>query len=267
MHKHRTLWLSDLHLGSPGCKARQLTEFLRGNDCERLYLVGDIFDGWKMKNRFYWTADHTRVIKAILAKARRGTEVIYLTGNHDGFIRLFVRSRLKLGRIKITHEVVHTTANGRRLLVQHGDRYDGVVSSMPRLAIAGDIAYEALLRASGWLEPLGARLGLPAGWTVSSLAKYCVKSVVQVLSGFDEAVYYTCRRRDLHGVVCGHTHHAEARHVRNGIMSYNCGDWVESMTALAEDASGHVRVIRGHRAKPAVAPSRHRPTRALDAAA
>ena len=243
VQRHRTLWLSDLHLGSPGCKAKALVRFLRQNDCEQLYLVGDIFDGWKLKTRFYWTADHTRVIKAVLAKARRGTKVYYLTGNHDAFMRQFVGNRLRLGGVRLMHELVHTTADGRKLLITHGDQFDAVMQNMQGLAFAGDFAYEALLKLSDRLGRLQDRFGIARGFSVSAFIKTGVKSLVQYLSGFDEAVYYECRRRGLNGVVCGHTHHAEVRQVRNGVVSYNCGDWVESCTALAEDSRGHIRVI------------------------
>lgn len=247
--RHRTLWLSDFHLGSPGCQAAQLVEFLRRNDCEQLYLVGDIFDGWKLKSRFYWTPDHSRVIKAILAKARRGTKVHYLTGNHDDFMRQFVRRKLSLGKIQIAHEVIHTTADGRKLLVTHGDRFDVVIRDRMWLALAGDVAYEGLMRASRSLSKLRARMGLTP-WSLSAFAKYKVKSLVQYLSGFDEAVYYECQKRKLNGVICGHTHHAEARPIRNGIMSYNSGDWVESCTALREDEKGHIEVIHASDPRP-----------------
>jgi len=278
VQKHRTLWLSDLHLGSPGCKAKEIVKFLRHNDCDTLYLVGDIFDGWKLKTRFYWTPDHTRVIKAILAKARRGTKVYYLTGNHDAFMRQFVKNRLSLGQIRVQHELVHTTADGRKFLVQHGDQYDAVVRNLPGLAFAGDFAYETLLKASDWLNRARARLGFESEFSLSAFAKYRVKSIVQYLSGFDDAVYYQCQRRGLNGTICGHTHHAEARHVRNGIVSYNCGDWVESCTALAEDRHGHIRILRGaeHAAPrlplklvqnlPASAPPKAAPRRARPAA-
>lgn len=257
VQKHRTLWLSDLHLGSPGCKAERIVRFLRHNDCEQLYLVGDIIDGWKLKSRFYWTADHTRVIKAILAKARRGTKVYYLTGNHDDFMRQFVKSRLQLGPIQIMHERVHTTADGRKLLVTHGDRFDNVVNAMPGLALLGDFAYEALLSASARLEKLRERFGLEGGgFSPSAFAKNNVKGFVQWLSGFDEAVYFECRKRGLHGTICGHTHHAESRHVRNGIMSYNCGDWVESCTALSEDAQGRLRVVQDRAPRTVLGPVR-----------
>jgi UDP-2,3-diacylglucosamine pyrophosphatase LpxH len=243
VQRHRTLWLSDLHLGSPGCKAKQIVRFLKQNECEKLYLVGDIFDGWKLKTKFYWTPDHTRVIKAILAKARRGTQVYYLTGNHDAFMRQFVKSKLQLGPIRVVHELVHTTADGRKFLVQHGDQYDAVIRTMPGLAMAGDFAYETVLKASDWLARTRTRFGVESQWSLSAFLKYRVKSIVQYLSGFDDAVYYQCKRRGFNGVICGHTHHAEVRHVRNGIMSYNCGDWVESCTGLAEDAQGHLRIV------------------------
>ena len=252
--KHRTLWLSDLHLGSPGCKAGRVVTFLRQNDCDELYLVGDIFDGWKLKNRFYWTPDHTRVIKAVLAKARRGTKVYYLTGNHDAFMRQFVGNKLKLGGVRLMHEVVHVTADGRKLLVAHGDRFDAVVRNLPGLAFAGDFAYEMLLKLSDRLGRLQERFGIAPGFSLSAFLKTGVKGLVQYLSGFDDAIYYECRRRGFNGVICGHTHHAEVRQVRNGIVSYNCGDWVESCSALAEDAGGRIRIVHALPDRPALAP-------------
>jgi UDP-2,3-diacylglucosamine pyrophosphatase LpxH len=258
VQRHRTLWLSDLHLGSPGCKAKRLVKFLHHNECEELYLVGDIFDGWKLKTKFYWTPDHTRVIKAILAKARRGTRVYYLTGNHDAFMRQFVKNKLRLGRIRIMHERVHTTADGRKLLVQHGDQFDAVVNNLPGLAMVGDFAYETLLAISDRLGRLQDRFDIARGFSVSAFAKTAVKTAVQYLSGFDDQVYYRCRKAGLHGVVCGHTHHAEVRQVRNGVVSYNCGDWVESCTALSEDQHGHIRVIHALPERPKVIPMKAR---------
>jgi UDP-2,3-diacylglucosamine pyrophosphatase LpxH len=241
--RHRTLWISDVHLGSPGSKARQLTEFLRRNDCDRLYLVGDIFDGWKLSSRFYWTTAHTRAIQAVITMARRGTRVYYLTGNHDGFMRKFVRSQIPLGRVRVANEVVHTTADGRRLLVIHGDVFDDVVNGLPWLAHAGDLAYELLMRSNRSVNAVRRRIGLPY-WSLSAFAKTRVKSLVQELSGFDDKVLLDCKRRRLNGVICGHTHHAEIRALPHGVTVYNCGDWVESCTALAEDAEGRMQILR-----------------------
>ncbi|HSW12758.1 MAG TPA: UDP-2,3-diacylglucosamine diphosphatase [Solimonas sp.] len=242
VRRHRTLWISDVHLGSEGCRARALIDFLRQNACEELYLVGDIFDGWKLRSRFYWPPDHSRVIHAVLSKARRGTKVHYIAGNHDDFLRQFIRKQLRLGRIRLANEAIHTTADGRRLLVIHGDSFDEIVSGMPLLAHASDLAYTLLMRADAAVQRWqGVEQPVPK-W--SAAVKTQVKSVTQWLSGVDEKKVHRCRREGLHGVVTGHTHHAEVRYVRNGVTSYNSGDWVESCTALAEDFQGNIRLLK-----------------------
>ena len=241
---HRALWISDVHLGSPNCKAKSLTAFLRNNESERLYLVGDIFDGWKLKAHFYWTPEQSQVINAVMAKARRGTDVYYLAGNHDAFLRQFVHGQVRLGKIRLADEIVHTTADGRRLLVLHGDAFDEVIAAFPRLSHAGDFAYDALMRANQRLRRAAAWFGF-GDQSLSAVAKTRVKDVVQYLSGFDEKVLFRCKQENLQGVICGHTHHAEVRTLRGGITSYNCGDWVESCTALAEDFDGRVRILSG----------------------
>jgi len=247
--RHRTLWISDVHLGSEGCKAQALVQFLRQNDCEELFLVGDIFDGWKLRSRFYWHPDHSRVIHAVLAKARRGTKVHYIAGNHDDFLRQFVRKQLRLGRIRLANEAIHTTADGRRLLVIHGDVFDEVVSRLPLAAHAADFAYTLLMRAdNAWQRWQGIEQPMPK---LSALVKTQVKATVQWLSGVDEKKLHRCRREGLHGVVTGHTHHAEVRYVRNGVTSYNCGDWVESCSALAEDYQGNIRLLHWEPARQA----------------
>ena len=241
-NRHRTLWISDVHLGSPGCKAARLAEFLKNNDCEQLYLVGDILDGWKLKSNFFWAPEHSLVIRRILTKARRGTRVEYLAGNHDGFLRQFVQTRLRLGRIRLGREAVHITASGKRLLVTHGDRFDSVVNRFPHLALAADYGYDRLMKVSDRINRVRQRFGLPED-SISARVKTRVKAAVQFLSGFDEAVMHECRRKGYDGVICGHTHHAEIRHIRGGVNSYNCGDWVESCTALAEDFNGVIRIL------------------------
>lgn len=247
--RHRTLWISDVHLGSPGCKAGSLAQFLKENDCEQLYLVGDIFDGWKLKQNFYWTREQSMVIRRLLTKARRGTRVNYLAGNHDAFLRQFVRTRLRLGNIRLMREAIHSTADGRRLLVTHGDRFDTFVNRFPRMSLLADFGYEKLMRLSDRVNVARRAFGLPE-LSISARVKDGVKSVVQLVSGFDGAVIEECRTRRLHGVLCGHTHHAETRLIRDGITSYNCGDWVESCTALAEDFNGVIRIIHYDRRTP-----------------
>ena len=240
---YRTLWISDVHLGSPGCQAQRLNEFLQRNDSEQLYLVGDIFDGWKLKSRFYWPPEHSRVIRTIIAKTRRRTRVCYLTGNHDDFMRQFVSSQLPLGKISLAREAVHTTADGRRLLVLHGDIYDSLITRLPRLARAGDRAYSLLLAADALLNRARAGFGRP-GLHLAGRTKTWVKSVVQTLCGVDMRLQGRCERGGLQGIVCGHTHHAEIRDLGEGVTYYNCGDWVDSCTALAEDFEGNIRVLK-----------------------
>jgi UDP-2,3-diacylglucosamine pyrophosphatase LpxH len=241
-HSYRTIWLSDIHLGTPGCKAEFLTEFLKQHHCEKLYLVGDIIDGWKLKGGWYWPQEHTNVVRKVLTKAKRGTEVIYVTGNHDEFLRKFIDYRLEIGNIKLVNEAVHTTADGRRLLVLHGDYFDVITRYHRWVALAGDMAYETMMTANHWFNRARALAGMRY-WSLSAFAKQKVKNAVSIVSSFEEAVARECKRRELDGVICGHIHHAEIRDI-HGVTYHNCGDWVESCTALAEDMNGKISVIR-----------------------
>ena len=240
---YRTIWLSDIHLGTAGCKAEFLTDFLKRNHCETLYLVGDIIDGWKLKKSgWYWPQEHTNVIRRVLTKAKRDTQVIYVTGNHDEFLRKFVDYRLEIGNIKLVNEAIHETADGRRLLVLHGDYFDVITRYHRWVALAGDVAYETMMSANYWFNRVRAMAGMRY-WSLSAFAKQKVKNAVSIVSSFEEAVSRECKRRELDGVVCGHIHHAEIRDI-NGVSYHNCGDWVESCTALAEDFNGKISVIR-----------------------
>lgn len=241
--RFRALWISDVHLGASGCKAEALADFLEHHECEQLYLVGDIVDVWKLRSRWFWTAQHSRVVGCLLDKAERGTRVFYLAGNHDSVLRPLLVHKLHYRLIEVADETVHVTADGRRLLVIHGDRFDAVTSwGFLPLSMAGDIAYTQLMRANRPLNWLRARAGLRY-WSVSAYAKQHAKKLVNYLSGFEDTVVHECRRRKVDGAICGHTHQAEIRPLRNGITYYNCGDWVESCTALAEDADGHIGLI------------------------
>jgi len=242
---YRTLWISDVHLGSPACQAACLADFLQGHDCEQLYLVGDIFDGWKMRSHFYWTPEQSRVIHAIIAKARHHTRVCYLTGNHDGFMREFITSELPFGKIHFAHEAIHTTADGRRLLVLHGDIYDDLITRLPRLAQAGDRLYNLLIAVNAVVNRARAGMGRP-GLHLAGGTKDLVKTAVQLACGVDMRMQGRCERAGLQGVVCGHTHHAEIRDLGEGVTYYNCGDWVDSCTALAEDQAGNIHLIRAN---------------------
>lgn len=255
--KYRSLWISDVHLGTPGCKAAFLADFLKQHECERLYLVGDIIDGWSLKSEFYWPQEHSNVIRRILTKAKRGTRVIYVTGNHDEFLRRFVDMHLAFGNIEIVNEAIHQTADGRRLLVTHGDAFDVITRYHRWLALAGDAVYRGTMQASYWLNRARQRAGL-GYWSLSAFAKQRVKAAVNIISDFEDSVARECRRRGLDGVVCGHIHHAEIRSI-GGVTYHNCGDWVESCTALAEDARGRLRLLRWVPAEQLNAPPRSAP--------
>ncbi len=234
----RTIWLSDLHLGTKGCRAEALIEFLKRHDCETLYLVGDIIDGWRLKSRIYWPQSHTNVIRRVLTKAKRGARVVVVTGNHDEFLRRY--TDLELGNISVRDEVEHCTADGRRLLVIHGDQYDGVVQAHRWLAFLGDRGYALLLVLNRWFNRFRERFGY-GYWSLSAHVKQKVKGAVNFIFEFENAVAWDCRRRGFQGVVCGHIHHAEIRDVQD-ITYHNCGDWVESCTALVEHFDGRIEM-------------------------
>jgi UDP-2,3-diacylglucosamine pyrophosphatase LpxH len=235
----RTLWISDLHLGTPGCRASALLDFLKHTECETLFLVGDIIDGWQLRRQWYWPQAHNDVIQKLLRKARKGTRVIYIPGNHDEFARRYVNH--DFGGVEVAHEWIHLTADGRKLWVTHGDLYDGVIQCAKWLAHVGDTLYEITLRLNRYLNSLRARLGLPY-WSLSKYLKLKVKRAVSYVGDFEAAVAREARQRGVQGVVCGHIHHAELRQI-DGILYANDGDWVESLTALAEHADGRLEII------------------------
>lgn len=236
----RSIWLSDVHLGTRGCRAEALADFLKHHRCDQLFLVGDIVDGWRLKTRMYWPQTHSNVIRRVLTKARRGCRVVYVTGNHDEFLRRY--SRLELGNIILCDSAEHVTADGRRLLVIHGDQYDAVVQAHKWLAFLGDKGYELLLILNRWFNRFRERFGF-GYWSLSAAVKHRVKKAVSYISDFEDAVAWDCRRRGFDGVVCGHIHHAEIRDF-DGVTYYNCGDWVESCTALVEHHDGTIELRR-----------------------
>jgi UDP-2,3-diacylglucosamine pyrophosphatase LpxH len=236
---YRTVWISDIHLGTPGCQATALLDFLRKVDCDTMYLVGDIIDAWQLKRKWYWPQEHNDVVQKILRKARKGTRIIYVPGNHDEFARKYEAHFF--GGVEVAHDGIHVTARGQRLWIVHGDIFDGVIQCAKWLAYLGDNAYEFSLKMNSRLNSLRARLGLPY-WSLSSYLKLKVKRAVSFVSDFEHAVVREARRRNVHGVVCGHIHHAEMRDI-DGILYCNDGDWVESLTALVEHADGQLEVL------------------------
>ena len=237
--RFRSLFISDIHLGTTGCQAEKLLEFLRLTDSQHLYLVGDIIDGWQLKRRFFWHQSHNDVVQKILRKARKGTRVTWIAGNHDEAMRHFLG--VAFGGIEIADEAVHGTADGRRLLVIHGDLFDAVVQRARWLAFVGDHLYTLALYLNQWFNHIRARFGFPY-WSLSQYLKHKVKNAVSYIADFEEALAREARRRHLDGVVCGHIHKAEIRDI-GGILYCNDGDWVESLTALAEMDDGELRII------------------------
>ncbi len=235
----RTVWISDLHLGTPGCQAGALLDFLKQVECDTLYLVGDIIDGWQLKRQWYWPQAHNDVVQKLLRKARKGTRVVFVPGNHDEFARKYLGHNF--GGVEVLEEVIHTTADGRRLWVTHGDRFDGVIQCAKWLAYLGDNLYELTLTLNRHLNHWRARLGLPY-WSLSAYLKLRVKKAVMYVNDFEEALANETRRRGLDGVVCGHIHHAEIRDI-GGVLYCNDGDWVESCSALVEHFDGRLELV------------------------
>ncbi len=236
---YRTLWISDIHLGTPGCQADYLLDFLRCHDADTIYLVGDILDGWQLRKTWYWPQAHNDVVQKLLRKARKGTRVVYVPGNHDALMRQFCD--LAFGDIVVQDEAIHTLADGRKLWVVHGDLFDGVTTHARWLSHLGDSLYTFILKFNRWFNAARARLGLPY-WSVSQYLKHQVKNAVNYIHAFEEVMVEEARRRGCQGVVCGHIHKAEIREV-NGALYCNDGDWVESLTALVETHDGALSIV------------------------
>jgi UDP-2,3-diacylglucosamine pyrophosphatase LpxH len=237
--RYRTIFISDLHLGTRGCKADCLLDFLRHVESEYLYLVGDIVDGWRLQKRWYWPDKHAEVLNRLLARARHGTEVVYLPGNHDEALRKLIGR--SVGGVKIRHDAIHRTADGRRLLVVHGDVFDGVVTDMRWLALIGSVAYELALSANTWLNIARRWLGLEY-WPLSAFLKEQVKAAVKFIDQYERSLAREARRRAVCGVICGHVHKPEMRTI-DGVLYYNDGDWVESCSALVEHDDGRLELL------------------------
>lgn len=237
--KYRSIWISDIHLGTSGCNATLLLDFLASVECETLYLTGDIIDGWRLRKGWYWPDAHNEVVRRLLKMAHRGTRVEYIVGNHDEMLRDY--AGLSFGGITIHNETIHETADGRRLLVTHGDAFDGVVLYAKWLAFLGDKAYSILLRVNHIFNRARRRMGMPY-WSLSAYLKKRVKNAVQFIYQFEEAVVREAQQRGVDGVVCGHIHCAEIRQIGD-MTYYNDGDWVESCTALVEDRAGAMSII------------------------
>jgi UDP-2,3-diacylglucosamine pyrophosphatase LpxH len=239
MRRFRALFISDVHLGSRGCQAEQLLDFLRYHDADSIYLVGDIVDGWQLKSSWYWPQAHNDVVQKLLRQARKGARIIYLPGNHDEFLRDYYGTHF--GGVEVQDRALHEGADGRRYLVIHGDHFDLVVTQARWLALLGDKAYEFAIGTNRLFNALRRRLGFPY-WSLSQWAKLKVKNAVNFIGQFEKTLVAEAQRNSAGGVICGHIHHA-AIHDRYGIRYINCGDWVESCTAVAEHHDGSFEII------------------------
>jgi UDP-2,3-diacylglucosamine pyrophosphatase LpxH len=237
--QYRTIWISDVHLGTRGCNAEMLIDFLDHVDSATIYLVGDIIDGWQLKKKFYWPAAHNDIVWRVLKRAKRGARVIYIPGNHDEIFRQF--TGLNFGGVEIKRQAIHQTADGRRLLVLHGDEFDAITLSHRWLAHVGDAAYTAVMALNRWCNKYRRWRGLTY-WSLSKHAKQKVKNAVEFICGFEEIVAKEASARGVDGVVAGHIHTAEMRTI-DGIDYYNDGDWVEGCTALVEHYDGSMEIL------------------------
>ncbi|CAH1665481.1 Ser/Thr protein phosphatase family protein, UDP-2,3-diacylglucosamine hydrolase homolog [Chelatococcus asaccharovorans] len=235
----KALFISDVHLGTKGCQADLLLDFLRVHDADTIYLVGDMVDGWRLKQKWYWPQAHNDVVQKLLRKARKGCQIIYIPGNHDEFLRDYVGSNF--GGVLIMDYAIHEAANGRRYLVTHGDQFDMVVRHARWLAFFGDRAYGFALFVNTYLNAARRRLGLTY-WSLSSWAKLKVKNAVNYIGRFEELLASEARRHEAQGVICGHIHHA-TMHDDYGVRYINTGDWVESCTALVEHYDGRFEIV------------------------
>ncbi len=237
--RHRTIFISDIHLGTRGCKAEFLHDFLRHTESETLYLVGDIVDGWRLKKIWYWRTAFNDVVHEVLRKVQNGTRVIYIPGNHDEIARNYVG--LTVGGVEFRADDIHKTADGRRFLVLHGDEFDGVVRNAKWLAMIGDWAYNTALWVNSVFNWGRRQLGLHY-WSLSAFLKKKVKSAFNYIQKYETLVADTAEKRGVDGVICGHIHHAEMRMIGD-ILYCNDGDWVESCTALVEDMDGQLSIL------------------------
>lgn len=240
--QYRSIWISDVHLGTRHAQVGALLEFLRQVECRYLYLVGDIIDGWQLKSKWHWRDDHNVLIQKLLRKSRKETQIIYITGNHDEFLEEYLD--LSFGSVQLAREVIHTAADGKRYLVLHGHQFDGLTQFNRLLEKVGTKLYDWILDFNLHFNRVRRRLGF-GYWSLAAFMKYKAKSAVKYVTEYEETMVQMARKHNVHGVICGHIHRAEIK--LTGEVAYlNCGDWVESCTALVEDFDGNIQLIQFH---------------------
>lgn len=251
---YKSIFISDIHLGTKDCKADLLLDFLSHNECENLYLVGDIIDGWKVqKNKLKWKDSHTRVIRKVLGFSKKGTKITYVAGNHDEFLRLLIPYNVEFGNITFVNQCTHNGIDGNKYLVTHGDFFDGVVRLHKWISFLGDSAYDMVLSFNSKLNWFRHKLGF-GYWSLSKFLKIKVKRAVDFIFKFEHTLSEYCKKRNFDGVICGHIHCAEIKTI-NDVIYMNDGDWVESCTALVENFDGRWEIITWTEKKEDVVPS------------
>lgn len=252
----RSVFISDVHLGTRACQAERLIDFLREYPAKHLFLVGDIIDFWSMSRGIHWSRAQNTVVQKVLRRARHDEQVVLVPGNHDEALRDYCEA--VFGDIKLAREYIHETADGRRFLLIHGDDFDQVTRHHRWVAVLGDVAYNLLVRANGWLSWARRLLGIAGYWSLAGYAKRRVKTALQFIFDFEDSVIRHVRERGLDGVICGHIHWAALKEV-DGLVYANCGDWVDSCTALVEHEDGRLELVHWG------APSRARSTLSMTA--
>jgi UDP-2,3-diacylglucosamine pyrophosphatase LpxH len=238
----RSVWISDIHLGTRHARVEELLEFLRIVDCKYLYLVGDFIDGWELKFRWFWREDYNVLIQKLLRKSRKQTKVIYISGNHDEFIEQFLG--MKFGTVTIARQAIHTAADGKKYLVIHGHQADGLTHFNHLLEKLGSHLYNWILDFNLYFNRLRRALGF-GYWSLAAYLKFKAKSAVKYVTEYEDTLAAMARSHETHGVICGHIHRAETKTIQ-GVEYLNCGDWVESCTALIEDFDGKIKLIHFH---------------------
>jgi len=246
VNAYRTIWISDLHIGSSQCQADVLLDFLKFNDSDKLYLVGDIIDFWALSKRLYWPREHNTIIQKVLRKARHGTQVIYIPGNHDENIRDY--DDYVFGDIQVKNSDVHATAAGKRFLVVHGDEYDTIARHHRWVAKLGSKGYDWLLELNRYIRFFRRLLGIQSHFSLAAFVKFKVKNAAQFMSDYEQSIVSTLRGEGLDGVICGHIHHAEIKDME-GFLYVNTGDFVESCTAIVEHRNGSLELVRWRKAE------------------
>ena len=242
MKTYRSIFVSDVHLGTKDSQADKLNNFLKHNSCDTLYLVGDIIDAWRIQqNKWRWKQSHTNVVRRVLGHAKRGTRVVYIAGNHDEFLRPMIPYGFSFGLVEIHNQIEHIGADGKHYLVTHGDLFDGITRLAPWIAFLGDRAYDVILSLNSKFNWIRHRFGF-GYFSLSKYLKHKVKKAVDFMFKFEENLANYCKKRGFDGVICGHIHHAEIKEI-NGVTYMNDGDWVESCTALVEHWDGHWEII------------------------